>query len=208
MAFGGKLLVHDDDDNDDGKQDRETIAMCACRELHEETNIRIPLEEMHAANVGRQTFTFADIDDSMHVHVFYIDLANTHHYRDPERWSYTLQACAEIIPRWFESFAEIPFDQMFADDSLWLTALLTQAAAETAATAGMTTPPFNIVPPLKIQGSYYFAENCEDTNTILHYHMDVTLPSPSENSNNNNNSTIATNDTTNNSFETDTDIIY
>ena len=186
MAFGGKLLVHDDG-NDDGKQDRETIAMCACRELQEETNIRIPIEEMQASKVGRQTFTFADVEDSMHIHVFYIDLANPHHYRDPQHWSYTLQACAEITPRWFESFAEIPFDQMFADDSLWLTALLTQAtaAAGTATIAGTTTTmsPPHVSPPLKIQGSYYFAENCEDTNTILHYHMDVTLPSPSGNGN-------------------------
>ena len=158
--------------------------MCACRELQEETNIRIPIEEMQASKVGIQTFTFADEQEIMHVHVFYIDLAimANHQYRDPQHWSYTLQACAEITPRWFESFEEIPFDQMFADDSLWLTALLTQAtaAAGTATIAGTTTTmsPPHVSPPLKIQGSYYFAENCEDTNTILHYHMDVTLPSP------------------------------
>jgi 8-oxo-dGTP pyrophosphatase MutT (NUDIX family) len=148
---------------------KETVEACACRELEEETNLKIPLEEMKASKVGIQKFTFADNDKEMLVHLFFIDLANNNsHYRlsDPN-WSYEIKECEEITPRWFEHFDDIPLDNMFADDSLWMTALLTRAAATPIVCAG---------PPLEINGSYYFAENCEETNTILHYHMDVKIP--------------------------------
>jgi len=163
-SFGGKFL-HDDKDNDG--EIKETIEECACRELEEETNLKISLEEMDRSKVGIQRFTFDDNDKEMIVHLFYIDLAN-----NCDSKSYEIKACDEITPRWFENFDSIPFDNMFADDSLWLTALLSAASAIVVQSS--STSPIN--PPLEINGSYHFKENCEETNTIMHYHMDVRYP--------------------------------
>jgi 8-oxo-dGTP pyrophosphatase MutT (NUDIX family) len=51
-SFGGKFLHDDDGDGDGGGDDdgdvikvEETIEECACRELEEETNIKIQLNE-------------------------------------------------------------------------------------------------------------------------------------------------------------------
>ena len=155
-SFGGKFL-HDESKGDGTK---ETVEECACRELEEETNLKISLETMSASKVGIQRFTFSENDKEMLVHLFFLDLANE------QNQAYEIRACEEITPKWFETFDSVPFENMFADDSLWLTALLTQAASKTSV----------VGPPLEIDGSYYYADNCEETNTILHYHMDVRTP--------------------------------
>eukprot|EP00533_Pseudo-nitzschia_delicatissima_P004283 CAMPEP_0116107986 /NCGR_PEP_ID=MMETSP0327-20121206/16526_1 /TAXON_ID=44447 /ORGANISM="Pseudo-nitzschia delicatissima, Strain B596" /LENGTH=244 /DNA_ID=CAMNT_0003600831 /DNA_START=147 /DNA_END=881 /DNA_ORIENTATION=- len=156
-SFGGKFL-HDESKGDGTK---ETVEECACRELEEETNLKIPLEIMSASKVGIQRFTFSENDKEMLVHLFFLDLANE------QNQAYEIRDCEEITPKWFETFDSVPFDNMFADDSLWLTALLTQAVSIETPVVG---------PPLEIDGSYYYADNCEETNTILHYHMDVRTP--------------------------------
>ena len=178
-SFGGKFL-HDDETNTGSAVAKETVEACACRELEEETNLQIALEEMEASKVGIQKFTFADNDKEMLVHLFFIDLANKY-YRTLSR-SYEIKECEEITPRWFEHFDDVPLDNMFADDSLWMTALLTRAteAVAVASSENESESETESVscagPPLEINGSYYFAENCEETNTILHYHMDVKIP--------------------------------
>ena len=156
-SFGGKFL-HDDTN---ASEEIETVEECACRELEEETNLTIPLEVMKASKVGIQRFTFSDNDKEMLVHLFFLDLAS-------RPTSYEIKACEEITPKWFESFDSVPLNNMFADDSLWLTALLTRAASIETPVVG---------PPLEINGSYHFAENCEETNTILHHYMQVREPS-------------------------------
>lgn len=158
-SFGGKFL------HDEIAGVQETVEDCACRELEEETNLRIPLEIMKDSKVGIQRFSFADNDKEMLVHLFFLDLSAIH------LTQYEVRACEEITPKWFETFESVPLDNMFADDSLWLTALLSQASLHKQPTTG---------PPLEIHGSYHFAENCEETNTILHYHMDVKLPVANE----------------------------
>ena len=158
-SFGGKFL-HDEAD---GTGTKEKVEECACRELEEETNLRIPLETMKASKVGIQKFSFSDNDKEMLVHLFFLDLANR-----SDQQPYEIRACEEITPKWFESFDNVPLDNMFADDSLWLTTLLSRAASTKNSSVG---------PPLEINGSYHFAENCEETNTILHYYMDVRVPS-------------------------------
>ena len=171
-SFGGKFL-HDDETTNTGGGAKETVEACACRELEEETNLRIPPEEMKASKVGIQKFTFADNDKEMLVHLFFIDLANKY-YRSS--WSYEIKECEEISPRWFEHFDDVPLDNMFADDSLWMTTLLTRATETVASSESETESVSCAGSPLEINGSYYFAENCEETNTILHYHMDVKIP--------------------------------
>ncbi len=157
-SFGGKFL-HDELKGDGTI---ETVEECACRELEEETNLSIPLESMRSSKVGIQRFTFSDNEKEMLVHLFFLDIANQ------KNQDYEIRACEEITPKWFETFDSVPLDNMFADDSLWLTALLTRAASIETPVVG---------PPLEINGSYHFAENCEETNTILHYHMEVRTPS-------------------------------
>lgn len=140
-SFGGKFL-----DN------QETPEACACRELEEETNLKIHLDEMAESKVGIQRYTFENDPTEMIMHVFRIHLEKTSANKDG---SYNVTPCDEITPVWFDDINSIPFDNMFADDSLWLTALLSSHT------------------PTSINGSYHFKENCQDTNTIMHYHIDI-----------------------------------
>jgi 8-oxo-dGTP pyrophosphatase MutT (NUDIX family) len=135
-SFGGKL------------EDGETVEECACRELHEETNIEISVREMTEFKVGIQRYTFEKDPVEMIMHVFRIHL-------NSENNQQTVVGCDEITPQWFDELNGIPLDNMFADDSLWLTTLLSSAV------------------PVQINGSYHFRENCQETNTILHYYMEV-----------------------------------
>jgi hypothetical protein len=123
------------------------VEECACRELLEETNIRIEMEEMKNAKVGIQSYTFEHDPVKMITHVFHINLTNDREYQ--------VAGCEEITPTWYDDIYMIPLDNMFADDSLWLTTLLSSKE------------------PLAINGSYHFQENCQETNTILHYCMEV-----------------------------------
>jgi 8-oxo-dGTP diphosphatase len=138
-SFGGKFI-----------HDEETVEECACRELREETNLEVTLKEMTQAKVGIQRYTFEKDPVEMIMHVFRIHLESTKH-----RAKQKVIECDEIAPQWFGDINHIPFDKMFADDSLWLTTLLSSDV------------------PLTINGSYHFRENCQETNTILHYHMDI-----------------------------------
>ncbi|KAL3916688.1 MAG: hypothetical protein SGILL_005064 [Bacillariaceae sp.] len=137
-SFGGKF------------HEGETVEECACRELQEEANIRISVEKMARSKVGIQRYTFDKDPVEMIMHVFRIHLNEKQ----------TVMGCEEITPQWFDSIEDTPLDNMFADDSLWLTTLLSSDT------------------PLFINGSYHFQENCQETNTILHYYMDV-APKPS-----------------------------
>ena len=142
-SFGGKF------------ENNETVEECACRELKEETNIQIPLQTMSESKVGVQRFTFDDEKEKeMIMHLFHVDLSSS------STPAFEIIGCDEISPEWFVGFDMVPFDKMFADDSLWLTTLLSSLV-----TPGQSS--------IEINGSYHFMENCEETNTILHYYMDV-----------------------------------
>jgi 8-oxo-dGTP pyrophosphatase MutT (NUDIX family) len=136
-SFGGKF---------DSPQ--ESVEECACRELQEETNITISVQEMRNQKVGIQRYTFEQDPVKMIMHVFRI------HLKTPEQVK-EIRGCDEITPEWFEDWNLIPLHNMFADDSLWLTTLLSSST------------------PLTINGWYHFRENCQETNTILHYYMQV-----------------------------------
>ena len=105
-------------------------------------------QEMRKHKVGIQRYTFENDPLEMVMHLFRIHL-------DDERVIQNIRGCEEISPRWFEDWYKIPLDNMFADDSHWLTALLASPK------------------PLEINGWYHFRENCQETNTVLHYYMDV-----------------------------------
>jgi 8-oxo-dGTP pyrophosphatase MutT (NUDIX family) len=134
-SFGGKF------DHPD-----ETVEQCASRELQEETNIFVTPDVMKRRKVGILRMTFEDGPMEMIIHLFHIYIDATKH---------TIQDCEEITPQWFDDWYQIPFDNMFADDSLWLTQLLTSKV------------------PISINGWFHFQAGGQDTNTILDYYMNV-----------------------------------
>lgn len=141
-SFGGELL-----------DEKETAEACACRKLEEESNFKVHLDEMAKSKVGIQRYTFGNNPVEMIMHVFRIKLEKISANRFG---SHNITGCEEITPLWFEDINMIPLDNMFADDSLWLTVLLSSPI------------------PLKINGSYHFKENCQETtNTILHHYLDI-----------------------------------
>jgi 8-oxo-dGTP pyrophosphatase MutT (NUDIX family) len=147
-SFGGKL-----DPN-------ETIEQCAARELQEETGIAITSPK--ALNkVALLHFTFDDSNTKMLVHVFRLNVScgiescNTSPYYkiDPS----VIRGCEEITPEWFDDWYQIPLDNMFADDSLWLTQLLA---------ASPNDHPF-------IEGFFHFEPGGQTVNTIRHHYINT-----------------------------------
>jgi 8-oxo-dGTP pyrophosphatase MutT (NUDIX family) len=134
-SFGGKF------DHPD-----ETVEQCASRELQEETNILVTANVMKRHKVGILRMTFEDSPTEMILHLFHVYIDATKH---------TIQDCEEITPQWFDDWHQIPLDNMFADDSLWLTQLLTSKV------------------PISMNGWYHFQAGGQDTNTILDYYMNV-----------------------------------
>lgn len=134
-SFGGKV------------EPGEKLAASACRELREETNIEVTEERMRKGQVGTLYFTFEDTDMRMTVHLFRIMISP-----EPSDVNYidqtTIRGCDEITPRWMEQ-SQIPFDRMFADDSIWLPNLL----------AGLN----------RFDGHFHFQAGGQDTNSIAHW---------------------------------------
>ncbi|MCP3983608.1 MAG: 8-oxo-dGTP diphosphatase [bacterium] len=85
----------------------ETPQQCAVREVQEELLIT-PLELL---KVGEGRFQFLD-GYAIHVHVFRADA----YVGEPTETD-------EAIPLWFDQ-AEIPYDEMWEDDEIWLPLLL------------------------------------------------------------------------------------
>ncbi len=138
--FGGRFL-----------DERESPEASACRELEKATTLKINRDEMGKSKVGVQRFTFENEPVEMIMHVFRIKLEKLSAKVD----SQSVKGCDEVTPVWYNDLNTIPFDKMFADNSLWLIALLKSSI------------------PLKINGSYHFKDNHHETNTILHYYLNI-----------------------------------
>ena len=148
-SFGGKV------------EPGETPAAGAARELREEANVTVPVEVMARASVGTLRFTFDRPEEmEMVVHLFRVDLVDLADAAADleERPLATaavdlsrIQGCEEITPQWF-SLLDVPFDSMFADDSVWLPILL---AANRH---------------VKFDGWFHFDAAVEDL-TCLHHHL-------------------------------------
>lgn len=84
-------------------EDGETPREAARREVREEVRLRV--EDLE--KVGELEFVFGD-EPFMHVHVFRTD-----------SFAGTPQETVEADPEWFHR-EEIPYDEMWEDDRLWL----------------------------------------------------------------------------------------
>lgn len=85
----------------------ETITECAVREVQEELGVT----PLNPKKYGELRFQFID-DYSIHVHVF---VACQYTGRPLET--------QEAVPHWF-ALADIPYEQMWADDEIWLPRIL------------------------------------------------------------------------------------
>ncbi|KAL7527919.1 LOW QUALITY PROTEIN: hypothetical protein ACHAXR_002189 [Thalassiosira sp. AJA248-18] len=79
-----------------------------------------------------------------------------------------IRGCDEIEPRWFHNIYEVPLDQMFADDSLWLTMLLSHYDV-----VGDNEPP-----KFMFNAWYHFHPGGTETNSIMHHFIQINTSKP------------------------------
>jgi 8-oxo-dGTP pyrophosphatase MutT (NUDIX family) len=157
-SFGGKL------------EREESATASACRELEEETGIVSPLSIMEESHVGTLRFTFEDSETEMVVHLFRVNVTISASGNDKSGGpalqsggrtfpiaikSDTIRGCDEITPFWVDNWSAIPFDNMFADDSLWLPALLSGSDF------------------IRLDGWFHFQAGGQNINSISHWYMDI-----------------------------------
>ena len=160
-SFGGKI------------EPGETPTEGAVRELLEEANVCVPLEVMERGKVGQLSFTFDEPEDSeMVAHLFRIDLIDDQGgggaKGDEAEWGLatvcadlsTIRGCDEITPKWFNEWTQIPLDNMFADDSIWMPTLLSAGGRH-----------------LRFDGWFHFDKAVEDL-TCLHHHLSIRRGGP------------------------------
>jgi len=119
-GFGGKLEAG------------ETPAEAAVRELAEECGLTVDASQLEL--VGRLLFTFPanpEIDHDVHIYIV-------------RAWQGAPAETSEMRPAWFD-VADIPYAEMWADDTYWLPAVLKGK---------------------KISGNVVFADNNEDIDDI------------------------------------------
>ena len=172
-CFGGKLET--------SRGEHDNPASGAVREVHEETGINIPLSVMDDGFVGNINFTFEDYDvnRAMKVHLYcvFISLSNdaennascielnneqyyAHTLVDPNQ----IRGCDEIEPSWFHNIYDLPLDQMFADDSLWLAMLLQHYDV------GVDEP---LPKKLMFDAWFHFHPGGATTNSIMHHFIQI-----------------------------------
>jgi 8-oxo-dGTP pyrophosphatase MutT (NUDIX family) len=151
-SFGGKVEQYEDP------------VIAACRELREETGIKIATAHMKKSKIGILHFTFEDDPAEMCVHLFRVNVSCGSHATDETDNAsseqivvdpITIRGCDEITPEWIENFYHIPLQNMFADDSIWLTFLL---ASEKK---------------VVLDGWFHFLAGGQEVNTISHHFVDI-----------------------------------
>ncbi|KAF9096825.1 Nudix (Nucleoside diphosphate linked moiety X)-type motif 1 [Mortierella sp. GBA35] len=97
-GFGGKV------------EPGETTREGALRELEEEAGITVKTEDFKKA--GILLFQFENDPVALETHVY-----KSYEYQGQ------IRECDEMRPQWF-AFSEVPYDQMWEDDQIWLPMLL------------------------------------------------------------------------------------
>jgi len=132
----------------------------------EEANILVPASEELLKPIGQLRFTFEDKseDEIMLIHLFHL-----HNYTNNSNNTISdIRGCDEIEPHWFESWKDIPFHQMFADDSIWLPILLSSSINDDDYQ--------NESVPIHMDGYFHYSKGGTTSNTILHYYLSVQQP--------------------------------
>jgi hypothetical protein len=78
-----------------------------------------------------------------------------------------IRGCDEISPVWFDNWYDIPLHEMFADDSIWLTRLLSHYHHDDTNNNGASST------SLAMDGWFHFAEGGQEENRILHHYLSV-----------------------------------
>ena len=146
----------------------------AARELLEESGIQIELSVMEESYVGIINFTFedSDVNRAMRVHLYCVfvsineskDEQSTKHFANNKVTTIrpdTIRGCDEISPEWFHDIHDIPLDNMFADDSIWLTKLLSH----------YNDPSHPKM--LEFDAWFHFRPGGTDTNAIMHHYIRI-----------------------------------
>ncbi|CAH0476298.1 unnamed protein product [Peronospora belbahrii] len=94
-GFGGKVERTD-----------TSIASAAVREIQEEANVQVSVEDLESRGV--LLFTFEQSNEVMEVHVYVT-----------EKFSGQPSESDEMKPQWYD-VSQIPFNTMWADDRFWL----------------------------------------------------------------------------------------
>ena len=163
-CFGGKLE----------KGEHNHPAKGAVRELEEETGIVVELSLMEDSFVGNINFTFEDsgVNKATRVHLFCIFISLSSEPSLKQQYPQTtvmvdpkhIRGCDEIEPKWFHNIYDIPLNQMFADDSLWLTMILKHY------NVGVSMTPPN---KLMFDAWFHFHPGGQETNTIMHHFVQI-----------------------------------
>lgn len=94
-GYGGKV------------EEGETVEEAAVREIGEEGNVIVKTEDLES--IGIIDFHFSDKPEwNQKVHIFKV-----------LKWEGEPEETEEMKPQWF-SFADIPYDKMWAGDDIWL----------------------------------------------------------------------------------------
>jgi 8-oxo-dGTP diphosphatase len=173
-CFGGKLEKSNDE--------HQYPSRGAVREVQEETGMHIPVELMEDGLVGTLNFTFDDweVNKSMKVYLYCIVVSLSSECEnntlnpggaiviDPE----SIRGCDEIEPAWFDNIFDIPLQQMFADDSLWLTMLLSyyNQVFESRKSSTAQHPDKR---KLKFDAWFHFEAGGAESNQIMHHHIQM-----------------------------------
>ncbi len=87
-----------------------------------------------------------------------------------------IRGCDEIEPVWFHNIHYIPLHNMFADDSIWLTMLLDHYNAwcggDTGAEDAVVEPQIPL-PPFTFNARFHFHAGGTETNSIMHYFVQL-----------------------------------
>lgn len=161
-GFGGRLESTEID---------PTPAHGAQRELSEEANISLPLDAFNS--VGTLRFTFEDNDEKMKVHLFHANVrfqedevkGDSHKLSGANIDPSTIRGCDEMAPEWFQ-WTNIPLQQMFMDDSVWLTNFLSTLHKREESGSHYSTT-------IKLDGWFHFAPGGDNNNQIQDYFLDT-----------------------------------
>lgn len=180
-CFGGKL--------EKSLDEHKHPAKGAVREIKEETGVNVPIQVMEDDYVGTLNFTFEDweVNKAMKVYLYCVvlslssekqdgDVLNPDGSRsvvvDPEE----IRGCDEIEPVWFNDAFDIPLQQMFADDSLWLTMLLKHYDDIFKPKPSLSTKQSSARKNLMFDAWFHFQAGGAETNQILHHHIQMNGP--------------------------------